>query len=68
MVFYVKIDSIIFEVDGTRTIPKTWKLACEHTRFKGVCIRCAILLAKAINPELTGKKYITDWASVHFLS
>lgn len=34
-VFYIKISNassqVIFEVEGTRTLPKTWSLACEHS-------------------------------------
>lgn len=66
--FYAKIADIIFEVDGTRTIPKTWKLSCEHTGFKGVCISCAKKLAEAIDPQRTGAKYIKEWANVQFLN
>lgn len=66
--FYIKVNGVIYEVKGTRTIPKTWSLSCEHTSFKGMCIKCVKHFADAVNPKLTGKKYITNWQSIQFLS
>ena len=66
--FYIKVNGITYQVDGTRTIPKTWILSCEHTRFKGICIKCAKSFAEAIDPNLTGKRYITNWDAIEFLN
>ena len=66
--FYIRVKEVVFEVNGTRTIPKTWSIACEHTGFKGICIKCAKSFAESINSNLTGKRYITNWESIKFLN
>lgn len=66
--FYVKVGGVTFEVYGTRTVPKTWKVSCEHAEFKALCIKCANMLARRINPKLSGKRYITNWEEIQFLS
>jgi len=39
--FYVRINGVTFSVEGHKLRPKEWSLACEHSAFQGVCMKCA---------------------------
>ena len=66
--FYIKIQDIVFEVNGTRAVPKTWQVSCEHTSFKGLCLKCIDLFIGIVDNKKTGRSYLKNWGKIQFLN
>jgi len=47
--FYVKVKGTKFKVQGDKKDYTHWQVACEHLRFEGLCIDCAINALKEFN-------------------